>query len=60
MCEADGGPPKCSCTLLRPDFAIEGDYQMDQTSSVPQAASLVSWALKRDSKNFAQIVLAVA
>jgi hypothetical protein len=25
--EADEGPPKSYRTLLRPDFAIEGDYQ---------------------------------
>src|SRR5262250_2608366 len=30
--EADEGPPNCSLTLLRPDFAIEGGYQMDRTS----------------------------
>src|SRR3979490_2188028 len=43
--EADGGPPKCSRTLLRPDFAIEGDYQMNQTSSSAISTNTLHCAL---------------
>src|ERR1700682_4039486 len=48
--EADEGPPKSSRTLLRPDFAIEGDYQMNQTSSCAISTNTLHCALEL-SKN---------
>jgi hypothetical protein len=38
--EADEGSPQSSLTLLRLDFAIEGDYQMDQTTFTLSANTL--------------------
>src|SRR5271169_2776 len=38
--EADEGPPQSSLTLLHPDLAIEGDYQMDQTTFTLSANTL--------------------
>src|SRR5258708_31347293 len=38
--EADEGPPQSPLTLLRPDVAIEGDNQMDQTTSTLSANTL--------------------
>ncbi|HWO37759.1 MAG TPA: hypothetical protein VNO32_53985, partial [Candidatus Acidoferrum sp.] len=38
--EADEGPPQSSLTLLRPDFAIEGDYQMVRTTFTLSANTL--------------------
>src|ERR1700682_6813806 len=48
--EADEGPPKSYRTLLRPDFAIEGDYQMNQTSSCAISTTTLHCALEL-SKN---------
>jgi len=48
----DRSPPKSSLALLRPDFAIEGDCQMDQTSSSTLSANTLHCALELSKKSW--------
>src|SRR5262249_25670076 len=50
--EADEGPPNCSLTLLRPDFAIEGGYQMDRTSCSTVSRHTLHCALELSKKTW--------
>jgi hypothetical protein len=50
--EVDEGPPNYSLTLLRPDFAIEGGWQIGRTSRSAVSTHILHWALELSKKSW--------